>query len=189
MTGLVSKESNHCVSDLERLFKQVFSSRYATVLKSGFDEPLYLPCSDEREYAEIQSTRDYFSSALHEVAHWCIAGQARRQKLDYGYWYEPDGRDLGTQRLFEKVEIKPQAMEWLFTRACGKRFRLSVDNVGQPDVKASDEFVSAVTSQARAYAEEGLPERAAHFFDALVDFYQPEKPTLLAESYDAAELR
>src|SRR3546814_2809228 len=49
------------------------------------------------------------------VAHWCLAGAARRRQDDYGYWYAADGRDLEQQHLFEQVEVKPQALELLFS--------------------------------------------------------------------------
>ncbi len=36
---------------------------------------------------------------------------------DLGYWYAPDGRIEEQQALFEQVEIKPQAIEWLFAKS------------------------------------------------------------------------
>ncbi len=53
----------------------------------------------------------FYASALHEIAHWCIAGENRCQQVDYGYWYEPNGRSEERQFEFEKVEVKPQALE------------------------------------------------------------------------------
>jgi elongation factor P hydroxylase len=95
---------------------------------------------------------DYFASALHEVAHWCIAGEQRRQQLDFGYWYAPDGRSPEQQGAFEAVEYKPQALEWFFSLACGYRFRLSADNLGMPGGEMPDasEFRGRVCEQARA---------------------------------------
>ena len=40
-------------------------------------------------------------------------------------WYAPDGRTKEQQALFEQVEIKPQAIEWMFSKAFGRRFRVS----------------------------------------------------------------
>jgi len=71
----------------------------------------------------------FYASALHEVAYWCIAGEKRRQLVDYGYWYCPDGRDIQTQHQFENVEIKPQALEWLFCVASDFPFNVSCDNL------------------------------------------------------------
>ena len=34
-----------------------------------------------------------------------------------------------SKRYFEKVEIKPQALEWLFAKSCGRPFRVSLDNL------------------------------------------------------------
>ena len=33
------------------------------------------------------------------------------------------------QQAFERVEVKPQALEWLFNLCCGHRFRISADNL------------------------------------------------------------
>ncbi len=67
-----------------------------------------------------------FSPVLHEISHWCIAGEARRRLR---YWYCPDGRDEKTQCEFEVVEIKPQALDWLFCVAVGIPFNVSCDNL------------------------------------------------------------
>ncbi len=71
----------------------------------------------------------FFNSALHEISHWSIAGDKRRLLPDLGYWYAPDGRTAEQQALFEQVEIKPQAIEWLFATAFGRKFRVSLDNL------------------------------------------------------------
>ncbi len=61
--------------------------------------------------------------------HWCVAGKARREQVDFGYWYCPDGRDAMTQSQFEDVEVEPQAFEWLFCVAAGFPFNVSCDNL------------------------------------------------------------
>lgn len=155
------------VQDIETLFNGLFMDAEQTVLRSGADEPLYLPVAAHRTHAEIHARADYLSSALHEISHWCIAGKQRRQLEDYGYWYEPDGRDARAQKRFEQVEVKPQALEWLFSEACGQPFRLSVDNVAQPELRPGKDFAEAVTRQANRYLEQGLPDRAKVFFQAL----------------------
>ncbi|TNC82617.1 MAG: transporting ATPase [Oleiphilus sp.] len=162
-----------CVSVkvIETLFNELFHEPERTVLCSGAEEPLYLPADQSRVCAEIHSRADYVSSALHEISHWCIAGKARRQQEDYGYWYEPDGRDVLTQQRFERVEVKPQALEWVFSVACGVDFRLSVDNVAQPELGPSEAFAVAVTGQANRYLESGLSGRAKLFFDRLCEHY------------------
>jgi len=106
---------------------------------------------------------------MHEVAHWCIAGKARRQQLDYGYWYKPDGRTQAQQSTFETVEVKPQALERILCKAAGMTFRLSVDNVADPLCKPSEAFTDAVQVQTVAYLQQGLPKRAQHYAQALND--------------------
>src|SRR5690606_17895265 len=93
---------------LETLFHDCFGEQFNTLLVGGKEEPFYRS-SRNGEQAEIHYRHDYFRSALHEVAHWCVAGEARRQQDDYGYWYAPDGRNAGQQKAFEQVEVLPQA--------------------------------------------------------------------------------
>lgn len=94
----------------------------------GFDEPEYIP-GNASQPASIRYRFDYVQSALHEVAHWCVAGEARRKLHDYGYWYAPDGRNAAQQAKFYEVESRPQALEWLFSSAAGISFRPSLDNL------------------------------------------------------------
>ncbi|MEX1033064.1 MAG: elongation factor P hydroxylase [Cellvibrionaceae bacterium] len=152
------------------MFDRVFGQSYNTRLQSGGEEPLYSPAPKATGWHCITFTRDYYASALHEVAHWCIAGPERRQCLDYGYWYAPDGRDRARQRAFEQAEVKPQALEWVFSRAARFGFRLSADNLdAQEGVSAS--FKRAVWLQARDYCVNGLPRRADAFASALAGTY------------------
>lgn len=110
------------------------------------------------------------SSALHETAHWCIAGLERLKLEDFGYWYNPDGRTPQQQRIFEAAEVKPQALEWMFSNACGQGFNLSVDNLEGDSAMASESFAQAVSQQAIAWCQPGsLPGRAALFIGALGD--------------------
>ncbi len=161
----------HCIEDLIKVFNDCFEHTHLTKLEKGGEEPLYLPKDDTCVHHRILFARGYFSSALHEIAHWLIAGEARRQLVDYGYWYEPDGRTAQMQRLFEQVEIKPQALEWILSEACGFAFCLSVDNLtGDPgDISA---FRQAVFEQVLKYCQYGLPPRARQLRQALSSFYQ-----------------
>ncbi|MCL4159214.1 UNVERIFIED_CONTAM: hypothetical protein GTU68_012974, partial [Idotea baltica] len=89
---------------IEKVFNDTFSERYNTHLVGGFDEPFYK--AHQGDGAALVCYRDdYASSALHEVAHWCIAGSERRKQDDFGYWYNPDGRNVEQQRNFEEVEV------------------------------------------------------------------------------------
>ena len=95
---------------LERVFTGCFARQWRTVLLGGAEEPYYQPAADRHATHLLHYRSDFFASALHEVAHWCIAGEQRLQLADFGYWYAPDGRDAAQQRDFEAVEVKPKAL-------------------------------------------------------------------------------
>ena len=63
------------------------------------------------------------------------------------------------------MEARPQALEWLFSLACGYRFHVSADNLGAPDdVNGGNlAFKQQVLVQALAWQERGLPQRAQRF--------------------------
>ncbi len=161
----------HDPNDLIKIFNACFSTAYNTRLVRGDDEPIYLPKNDKLAYHQVVFAHGFFSSALHECSHWLIAGEARRMQEDYGYWYIPDGRDLSQQRLFEQVEVKPQALEWILSRAAKHRFQFSLDNLdGAPaDI---DAFQQRVYEQAICYLKQGLPKRAQIFYQALLGHYK-----------------
>lgn len=152
--------------ELILLFNQLFGVEYRTLLVAVEAEPLYQPASGPGEYHEIRYVKGHLSSALHEVAHWCIAGEARRRLVDYGYWYAPDGRSEAQQALFETLEVKPQALECLFSEACGQAFHVSIDNLTGSASNAPG-FRSAIAAQAERFRDKGLPVRAARFHRAL----------------------
>ncbi len=154
------------VSALCDLFNSTLGETYNTRLLGGFDEPFYKAPVDS-DKAQIQFRHDYAASAMHEISHWCIAGQARLKIDDFGYWYAPDGRTEQQQRQFEQVEIKPQALEWLFCKAAGMPFRISLDNL-DGDIGDSSEFALAVVEQARSYVANGhLPPRGLEWLQVL----------------------
>jgi elongation factor P hydroxylase len=148
------------------LFDELYAGSENTRLQKGGDEPLYLPVDDSCSFDRIIFRHDYVASALHEVAHWCIAGVQRRRLRDYGYWYHPDGRDGARQRAFEQVEARPQALEWLFSDVCSLRFRPSIDNLASGSDHV-ERFAAAIVTAARAYCIRGLPPRAQRFRAAL----------------------
>jgi elongation factor P hydroxylase len=149
---------------IEQVFADCFHDVYDTRLQGGAAKPLYAPA--QQGDAIIYYREDFAASALHEVAHWCIAGPGRRQLEDYGYWYAPDGRNPEQQQAFEAVEVKPQAVEWHLALAAGVSFRVSVDNLDAP-AGAGDAFAFAVRDRARRFCREPLPPRAAIFRAAL----------------------
>lgn len=154
------------VDDLIALFDKTFSQSFNTRLIRGEHEPIYLPADAETPYHRIIFAHGFFSSALHEIAHWCIAGAKRRLLEDYGYWYCPDGRDESQQKAFEQKEIKPQAVEWALTLSAGRNFRVSTDNLNgaEPDREG---FTRAVYAQLCDYAETAFPPRAVTLMAAL----------------------
>ncbi|MFZ5723231.1 MAG: elongation factor P hydroxylase [Pseudomonadota bacterium] len=172
---------------LIELFAREFAATHRTRLVAGGDEPLYRPATTADGWHEIVFRHDYFQSALHEVAHWCVAGEARRRLPDYGYWYSPDGRTRAQQDEFEQVEARPQAVEWVLTAACGRRFAVSLDNLdaGEPLDEAS--LWRAVYRELQhCMGTDGgrgvqLPPRAAQFARALARQY--EQPWPLPRNY------
>lgn len=165
-----SSQAEHHCENLIHLFDECFLSQWNTRLIGGAPEPIYLPADAHSSRHRVHFTRDYFASALHEVAHWCIAGDRRRSMVDYGYWYAPDGRDAAQQSAFEQVEVKPQALEWIFSEACGARFRVSADNLSA-GVGASATFAENIAKQARAFCIKGLAERPGRFVSAVAHHY------------------
>ena len=142
------------------LFNREFAVSDKTALIGGAAEPYYQPGSPHRIYFRA----DYVRSALHEVAHWSVAGRRRRQLLDYGYWYSPDGRDADQQQAFFAVEARPQAIERCFCEAIGIPFSPSVDNVGaQIEPQHVRCFEARIQEWCDQFAHTGLPPRAARF--------------------------
>ena len=152
---------------LAQIFYQCFYSRFRTITLGQFHEPIYIPVmhkDDERkslfineyhyipkleglmsQHAIIGYRHNYAQSLLHEVAHWCVAGEERRLQIDYGYWYEPDGRNEQQQSEFYRVEILPQSIEWLFSKALCQPFQPSFDNlameiIDEHESKRRDDF-------------------------------------------------
>lgn len=173
--------SKHHYQQLIDLFDASFASEFNTRLIKGDDEPVYLPADEEFPHHRIVFAHGFYASAIHEISHWCIAGTARRQQVDFGYWYCPDGRDPQTQRQFEDVEVKPQALDWLFCVAAGYPFNVSCDNLEgdfEPDRIA---FQRRVHNQVMQYLDHGIPARPARFINALQAFYGT--PALSAEQF------
>lgn len=177
----------HNVQTLISLFNETFEKDFKVRLVRGDDEPIYLPAGKSdgslkaQPYAQVVFAHGYFASGLHEIAHWCLAGEKRRQQVDYGYWYCPDGRSSEQQALFQSVEIKPQAIEWALAAAAGFVFRVSCDNLSgdengiQPDHLA---FERQVQHQLESYLEDGFPVRAQQFIETLITAYEQPKVTL-----------
>jgi elongation factor P hydroxylase len=149
-------------------FNHWFSHLNVTLVRGDF-EPEYFPAENHLP-ARIQFAHGFFNSALHEISHWTIAGEKRRLLPDLGYWYAPDGRTAEQQALFEQVEIKPQAIEWMFAHAFGRKFRVSLDNL-TGDGGDGHTFKDNVYAQLQRYfsGEDRLP-RDAHLFISCICF-------------------
>lgn len=172
----------HQVDDIIALFDDTFRGTYNTCLVGGGEEPLYEPSTAADEPHRIVFRQDWYASALHEIAHWCIAGPQRRQQLDYGYWYAPDGRTRARQAQFEAVEVRPQAVECLLALACGFAFRVSIDNLAAGEPIDERAFRAAVCREAmRCLLEEALPERARQFGRVLAMHYGCRWPVEIAQ--------
>lgn len=170
---------SHDYQQLIDIFAACFYASENTRLVAGKDEPYYLPAGQVLAegdtmvgYHQVVFAHGFYASALHEIAHWCIAGSERRKQFDYGYWYAPDGRNAQQQSEFEQVERKPQALEWLFADAAGFPFQVSVDNLSGIEVDRAA-FTAQVAKQKQAYLKQGLPSRAERFRQALLNYYQP----------------
>ncbi|MBN7798858.1 elongation factor P hydroxylase [Parahaliea mediterranea] len=170
----VPRSAVFCSARLEAVFDGCFVGPENTRLLGGALEPLYVPAGEPEggvvaRHHRLFYREDFFASALHEAAHWCIAGPERRLLRDFGYWYAPDGRSPGQQAAFQAVEVAPQALEWWFARACGYPFRVSLDNLeaGEAARRSEAAFKDAVTARANTLRERGLAPRARRFFTAL----------------------
>lgn len=141
-----------------------------TVLVRGESEPEYF-ASRGGEPARIEFAHGFFQSALHEISHWCVAGAKRREFDDFGYWYCPDGRDETTQRQFEQVEIKPQAIECLLSLALGRYFYVSADNLNADFDTSDSTFAQDVYAKARDYLTDPhtLPKDAKRLIWVFLD--------------------
>lgn len=165
----------HKTNELAALFNAAFLRSENTILCGGAEEPVYLPATNKHPHHRLFFTRDYFRSALHEIAHWCVAGKVRRQLPDYGYWYYPDGRDQDQQLAFEAVEAKPQSYEWLLSLSAGQQFEVSLDNLSgsfEPDRFAFTQRVIYEAQQLFKPNGRGLPPRLACFCEQLQAHYQ-----------------
>lgn len=150
------------------LFNTLFAHQHV-ILVRGAGEPEYFPAKDNQP-ARIEFAHGFFQSALHELSHFFIAGERRRQLSDFGYWYAPDGRTEAQQQAFEHVEIKPQALECLLTLACRRPFQVSQDNLFATFDTSTSTFAQDVYQQAKAYIAEPhvIPRDAKILLQALL---------------------
>ena len=169
LNGTNIKDSERQATDwLIRLFNALFIAQKVELVR-GNNEPEYFPAINDN-LARIEFAHGFFASALHEISHWCIAGFERRKHSDFDYWYAADGRSQAQQQAFERVEIKPQALECLFTLACKRDFQVSQDNLFATFDTSASTFAADVYEQAQHYIAkpQSLPTDAKTLLWALL---------------------
>lgn len=148
-----------------KAFANCFGCEHDTQLLGGASEPLYMPASAVCP-AVLFFREDYPASALHEVAHWCIAGASRLELEDFGYGYIPGPRSAQQQADFFDLELRAQCLESVFALALGIEFQPSADNFSAN----TDEFSWALEAH-KPTLQEWLStppgRRAQHFIEAL----------------------
>ncbi len=104
---------------------------YLTI-KGEAEEPFY-EAPRENTNAVLYFRSNYPRSLLHEISHYCLAGDRRRCLDDFGYWYTPCGRTAEEQQHFEMVEARPQGLEKALCEIVGIKFSPSLDDFsGRP---------------------------------------------------------
>ena len=119
------------------------------MLIGGAQEPLYTPPAASGGSARLYYREDFAASALHEIAHWCIASHGRRQLVDFGYHYLPPPRTVDQQMDFFRLELKTQALESIFALAAKVPFQVSADNL--------ETSANAFACEVEGFAKEMLP--------------------------------
>ena len=152
-------------TEIAACFNAAFYHPHATQMRGGASEPLYLPAA-KGEPALLCYREDFAASALHEAAHWCIAGKRRRALVDFGYNYEPPPRSEAAQQQFFALELRAQALEALFAKAAGVEFRPSADNL-QADLSTFVERLRVALPDVSHWVRESADTRARQFIDAL----------------------
>lgn len=135
-------------------------------LQGGADEPFYEAATNDKN-AILYFRDNYPRSLLHELAHYCLAGDRRRLLDDFGFWYSPCGRSAEEQLQFEAVEARPQGLEKVMCELVGLKFSPSIDDFsGRPP---SELFLQQLEI---AYQEmrNNPPVTAQKVLNSLMDF-------------------
>jgi len=126
--SVCSKDDEYC----ENLIKAFSIILPNLNIKGQAEEPFYkAPKANAKAVLYFRS--NYPRSLLHEISHYCLAGERRRGLDDFGYWYAPCGRTAEEQQRFEEVEARPQGLEKALCEIAGIRFSPSLDDFsGRP---------------------------------------------------------
>ena len=159
---------------LTKTFHTLFAeSDDPTILLGNAKEPVYLPKNSSNPYNRIYYRDNFLSSALHEICHWTIAGQARRQIVDFGYWYTDQRGSQRMQKSFLKVEIVPQALEWILTSSLDQPFFVSLDSFG--DSELLPDFRKSVRDKALTFYNGRKPPRFEKLLSRILTYRNPER--------------
>ncbi len=106
----------------------VFSKTFPKLkIVGGAEEPFYEAPANGSS-AKLYFRSNYPRSLLHEMSHYCLAGDRRRKVDDFGYWYTPCGRSSEEQSQFELAEARPQGLEKVMCEIVGIKFSPSLDD-------------------------------------------------------------
>ena len=162
MANITDAELANCIA---QTFARAFGQAYNAQLIGGALEPLYRPATSAAP-ATLYFREDYPASALHEVAHWCIAGTQRRMQEDYGYDYIPSPRNAEDQVAFFELELHTQSLERAFALALGLEFQPSADNL-EADINSFAQAIEAQTPTLQDWLASSAGARARIFIRAL----------------------
>ena len=165
MSGLGNITDTELARGISAVFAASLGDDYHTELVGGASEPLYKP-ADGGAPAQLYFREDFPASALHEVAHWCIAGIQRRGQEDFGYHYIAGPRDARQQAAFFELELHTQSLERAFARALGLEFQPSADNL-RADIDGFAAAIEAHTCALEAWLASPAGTRARRFIQAL----------------------
>lgn len=126
--SVCSTDDEYC-QNLINAFSAIFPN---LTIKGEAEEPFYeAPRANANAVLYFRS--NYPRSLLHEISHYCLAGDRRRSLDDFGYWYTPCGRTAEEQQRFELVEARPQGLEKAMCEIVGIKFSPSIDDFsGRP---------------------------------------------------------
>ena len=154
-------------AEIVEVFNRCFSQAHGVKMLGGADEPLYLPATLDKP-AELIFREDFPSSALHEAAHWCIAGRQRRESPDFAYTYIAAPRSDSEQALFFAAELRTQALESVFAEAASVIFNPSADNL-TVDVAVFGSAIARYRPKTEDWLNSSEGLRALQFCHALVE--------------------
>jgi elongation factor P hydroxylase len=153
--------------DIVDVFARCFWLSHATQLVGGAAEPLYQPSARAGEPHRLFYRENFAASALHETAHWCIAGSARRTQVDFGYVYNQPPRSARAQAAFFAAELKVQALEQVFCAAAGLVFVPSADQIGV-NLNEFRQQLETYQSELKGWMKNSGDRRAQKFEQALL---------------------